>query len=157
MKKFKAWDKKWGRWIDPKDICVYGDGTADFTRRGENGDKIEIVELLSGEIELLQYSERDDKNGEELYEGDIADIRYEGGGHHLGDYTPCICEFMEIDVCNYDRSSEPELITGFIFKQATYGSKEFSFNNEFPLNGINPKGIEKIGNRFENPELLKKK
>lgn len=36
----------------PEDICVYGDGSADFVRRGENGDKIEITELKTGEIEL---------------------------------------------------------------------------------------------------------
>ena len=50
--KYRAWDKKWERWFDPEDICIYGNGTADFVRRGEKGDKIEIVDFSSGEIEL---------------------------------------------------------------------------------------------------------
>jgi len=79
--KFRAWDKKWNRWILPEDICVYGDGTADFIRRGENGDKIEIAELKSGEIVLQQYAGINDSKrteaypeGQEVYEGDAVSV-----------------------------------------------------------------------------------
>jgi len=93
--KYRAWDKKWNRWIEPKDICVYGDGTADFVRRAENGDKIEIVELKSGEIELEQYIGIKDRKrtkefpkGQDICGGDIvsAGIYYDEGPRILEIY-----------------------------------------------------------------------
>ena len=128
--KFRAWDKKWQRWIAQEDITVYGDGSADFVRRGENGDKIEIAELKHGEIDLMQYTGLEDKTGREIYEGDIIVPDRPLYYHGLLDKDPITIEWLE---CG-----------------SWYPFADDDDKAPYP----DPAKSEVIGNAYENPELI---
>ena len=87
----------------------------------------EEILFIQQECDLMQYTGIKDKNGKEIYEGDIVRCNsgfYEGG----------------VGVITYvSADNEP----GFFIVFANYET-EVDFNN-----------IEVIGNIYENPELIK--
>ncbi len=73
--KFRAWDSKWGKWIEPSCIELEGTGDGWLTRTGENGDEIETVRLRTKEGKCMiieQFAGFLDEHGKESYEGDIV-------------------------------------------------------------------------------------
>ena len=81
-------------------------------------------------IELMQYTGIKDKNGKEIYEGDIFKIKY-----NKKDFMVWV-EYSE--------------------KYAQFITRcEENILNDEPLGDLNEKHIEVIGNIYENPELLK--
>jgi uncharacterized phage protein (TIGR01671 family) len=96
---------------------------------GKNG-----IELIDDEAHLMQYTGLHDKNGREIYEGDIIvahpKMKYEIpkiGVVQYGDYRP-------------------------MFQYKLVDGEEYSIWN----NDVN-RTYEVIGNIFENPELLEVK
>ena len=84
------------------------------------------------DIELMQYTGLKDKNGKEIYEGDIVSFNLKS-----------------------DSEGQPYII-GYIEYQTTFsGYRIMSFEGSFALD-YNIKDIEVIGNIYDNPELLKK-
>ena len=123
--KFRAWDKKlkkmfefeleWSKYINHYEIpCLTPVGVGNPN-----------VENIKNPSDFMQYTGLKDKNGKEIYEGDIVDFK----SYPLSEVVYVRDRFTPI----YDRSS--------------YDEWEFDFwriSND----------CEVVGNIYENPELL---
>lgn len=141
--KFRAWDKECKRMITgayPAGIyasdgqlqpMIYLDGSV-VLMSDEDGGKSGIWEHeVSNELEIMQYTGLKDKNGKEIYEGDI--VRNTDGEIFRVDYAGRWARYM----LSYDG----EWCIKYL---EDYGKLE-----TYSLN------MEVIGNIYENPELLK--
>ena len=106
-------------WGDPEQA------TCDLA--GENGEGEELFDIYVGEVELMQYTGLKDKNGTEIYEGDILKVKM-----YSGEYENYKVEwdkkYAEFEAYNKDKSN-------FIIARVW---------SEYEI----------IGNIFENPELM---
>jgi len=133
--KFRAWDNENKKWIEDKfyvdkngqvylleDACVPGDS--------------EHLSDFSVDVELVQFTGLWDKNGKEIFEGDII---------RRGIYTSLDCG------CITDASIEIEQVESLsdFFECKGYNEGELAHD-------YGPKYLEVIGNIFENPELLER-
>jgi hypothetical protein len=116
--KFRLWDKVTHRMYSPSNVAklVIAGGIANWS------------ELGTTTVELLQYTGLKDKNGKEIYEGDIVKLF-------------CCKEYYIAEIF-WDRCSF--LIRGEHWDKHTQLSS-FETGSE----------CEIIGNIYENPELLK--
>ena len=83
--------------------------------------------LLGCDIELMQYTGLKDKNGKEIYEGDIV---------------------------NYSHPRTNEIIRTVTFKHGAFGIEGIYEKTHIIFGNILDNHIEVIGNIYENPELL---
>lgn len=112
--KFRAWDKNFKKMF--------------YEGFGVSAKGTYYIESTSKDIEIMEYTGLKDKNGKEIYEGDIVNSYYD---------KPFIIEHTignHIKTTGHGETAQ-EYISGFVFQ---YDS------------------VEVIGNIYENPELLKK-
>ena len=133
--KFRAWFE--GHMYEVAKLDFWGDpeqATCDLA--GENGEGEELFDIYVGEVEIMQYTGLKDKNGKEIYEGDIVAFEDSDGGYEY-----------------------PDLVvnTGIV----EYGELGFYFTNrvavemdDFYIKDGRCDDIEVIGNIYENPELM---
>lgn len=129
--KFRAWDK-----ISKKMFPVM---MIDF------GQSYVMIEEINGlwcerdfdEIELMRLTGLKDKNGKEIFEGDIVKYKY-----GVNTFT---------EVVTYDKD-----FAGFgLVDDDGYGSTVFTFGEL--AEDVDFSSLEVVGNIYENPELLKGK
>lgn len=107
------------------------------------GHLLSIRHEKFNDIELMQYTGLKDKNGKEIFEGDIVkfkDCSIDGTK-----------EFYNIGVIEREGKRDELVISQLIFEKSYFTENYIDFINEtFELSEI-------IGNIYENPELLKEK
>lgn len=123
--KFRAWDKKFELWLGvANEMCSWEIGATSgkvaSVPIGWNGSEDDA------DFEIMQFTGLTDKNGKEIYEGDIL-----GGDSISGGYRV----FWNDAKAAWDVQGGSGYLTGWI---TTWNL-----------------GIEVIGNIYENPELLK--
>ena len=146
--KFRIWDKKKNQWFKP--IYKAYKGKLEEVLISPSGhillrtmDGLDATDKVQERFVLQQYTGLKDKNGKEIYEGDIVEDTLVGG---YGIIKFGFCKDMSVnDEYNVDY----------------YGFYIDFINPSFPKNIINrvtpliERAIKVIGNKFENPELLK--
>lgn len=123
--KFRAWDKNKKAFVDPKNLLhgsIWGDG-----------EKNSAQLTYSSDVYLMQYTGLKDKNGIEIYEGDIVSGTMPDTSKDE-DFTAMIVEWVDdgFSVVRQNHIYFGDLISPVL-------------NN----------CIEVIGNVYENPELVK--
>ncbi len=134
--KYRMWYKSKSEMLDVEMI--------DFKNKHyymENYDKWLRSYLYEDEIELMQYTGLKDKNGKEIYEGDIVlyrdwEMAYEGGGNDSF-INKGMVEYCEDNCCFNVTERQTIDISDVLYK-----------DNE---------DLEVIGNIYDNPELLEGK
>jgi uncharacterized phage protein (TIGR01671 family) len=131
--KFRAYNKETGEWVHREGCDILGEMIL-------LGGWMEDVELKDLEdIDVMQYTGLKDKNGNEIYEGDIISKLFSDGSKCtklVKFYQPkcCFCIANVLDL-KFEKMWE------------IWGNLQENYLNEFHF--------EVIGNIYDNPELMK--
>ncbi|WP_250130350.1 YopX family protein [Latilactobacillus sakei] len=126
MIKFRAWDKE-NKAFMPSEGYAICDGDVMGLRYGN-----EMEDVLTDQIELMQYTGLKDVHGVDIYEGNIVKWGDQPNGHE----SPIRIGVIELN-------PDIQFITNVgIFEYGRFAYKETN------------KYLTVIGNKFENPELL---
>lgn len=129
--KFRAWDKKKNNWFDDEgSLYIELNGNINF---GWNG---EVMDDYTDRVILLQYTGLKDKNGIEIYEGDIVKASSTG-----------IWGKFQV---KWRQDGSPCWIMYPAWKSGITWSLHGTLNDKSEYQD----DVEVIGNIYENPELL---
>lgn len=133
--KFRAWDKESEIMRKVKALTEYG-CTLDMGWADKNHTKRWDSFFKNENTVIMQYTGMKDKNGIEIYEGDIFDIE------RSGERTILVVEFVLKD---------------FSYKAVAKKWIKKTCGTLIDVNLVAMKDYKVIGNIFENPELLEVK
>lgn len=128
--KFRAWLKEEKKMVNVE-IIDFSEKSIQYLEKNEIIDAYLLRTKFLEDVELMQYTGLDDKNGIEIYEGDILKYKFP-----------------------YDRRLKHVSLVKFIETEASFGLKDI-YGNEIPLYRITANNyFEVIGNIYENKNLL---
>jgi uncharacterized phage protein (TIGR01671 family) len=126
--KYRAWDKRFSEFVE--DFFVSEDGKI-YQKTKDTGYGFAISRETSDKVILMQSTGLKDKNGKEIFEGDVV---YDG--------------FRKI-IVNYGKQTKEEEFGGISEYVGFNLTLACGYPEAVPIN------YEIIGNIYENPELLK--
>jgi uncharacterized phage protein (TIGR01671 family) len=124
--KFRAWDREVGKW---KGIWIFRGGHIGEKSHYDEPEVFRLDDRDGDEVIFMQYTGLKDKDGKEIYEGDIVDCQ---PWSHIKPQR----DVVEYSECQF-------------FPMSTLG-KETDW-------GVIGRDYEVVGNIYENPDLLNNK
>ena len=138
--KFRAWDVTLGKSIDGGNPITQQGKLLTVTR------SLTYEGVHSREVALMQYTGLKDKNGVEIYEGDVV-------GKEVGAFQP-LRKIRRDCVVEWQRKGKESGMWELLLIKDERVNITKSYYEPFGL-GCEPQNYEVIGNIHENPELLK--
>ena len=134
--KFRVWDKETNKmYFQLNESPCFG------LFEGDRAASIEDVFFYEKQrFELMQYAGLKDKNGKEIYDGDVVKNSRCGSNRLMHVKWTDAIEEVSISGCEWTRQNP-----GFVFENISKGMTYVFIAN---------KDLEVIGNIYENPELL---
>ena len=151
MIKFRAWHKELGRMMSISDMWFNVDSLGEI---GLNDTIMnDYITVSPDEIELMQSTGLKDKNGKEVFEGDILKFNDEWAEYCYEGYVEGSVEginYVEVvrgEACfEFGKTKYPESSLFILMEDEHLNFKDFIKSEDFEF--------EIIGNIYENPELL---
>lgn len=132
--KFRAWDSDKSKMVDVYAIDWAGkDDRRPTSINYPQGKLYDAPEDFGGAIKLMQFTGLTDKNGKEIYEGDIVKKDYDKANYQVAWTDDCYGSKLGFDLLDVNGDC-----------------------HEYYYGGFYPKEVEVIGNIYENPELTQK-
>ena len=133
--KFRAWDKTENQWIEGFKLHFYEDGSILCLDVEDECDFPFFVENIGVTWELMQFTGLKDKNGVEIFEGDLVKVSVDNGFDYL---------FEELSIVKPSKFH-----SGLVCSLKSHEAEYRIIHAE-----ILGYEYEVVGNIYENPELL---
>lgn len=143
--KFRVWDRDEEEWIDERDMGYI------ISECSECDNCLNAIFNSSHNTVIQQFTGLKDRDGKEIYEGDITEIENDSGG-----INRFIVKYgiVRRKLCNGFLGNEIEVdIPSFYFDLIDGNFKAFPIVKNY-LNKHDLHIMKIVGNIFENPELL---